>query len=55
MKALRKAWHAIAGHKNVNVNLAGSSWVAWCECGYQFHVRHFQMGTLGSPGDAAQP
>jgi hypothetical protein len=50
MKALRKAWHAIAGHKNVNVEVSGQDWSAWCDCGYHFHVRHFTMSKIGSPG-----
>jgi hypothetical protein len=47
MKALRRAWHGVAGHKDVNVELSGTNWSAWCVCGYRFHVRHFTMGTLG--------
>ena len=53
MKALHRAWHAVAGHKNVNVELSGEHWAAWCDCGFSFHVRHYTMANIGSPGMAS--
>ena len=48
MKALHRAWHAVAGHTNINVEISGEHWLAWCDCGFRFHVRHFTMASIGS-------
>lgn len=49
MQVLHRVWHAIAGHKNMNVEIAGTEWSASCDCGYRFHVRHFTMSKIGAP------
>jgi hypothetical protein len=48
VKALHRAWHAIAGHKNIDVEVTGEHWTAICDCGFSFHVQHFTMANIGS-------
>jgi hypothetical protein len=49
MRALRRLWHALFGHKDVRVDLTQEPWSANCDCGYRLHVREFTLGKIGGP------
>jgi hypothetical protein len=47
MRALRRLGHAVFGHRSVRVDLAGVSWTATCDCGFEFRVTEFSLGKIG--------
>ncbi len=49
MRSPHRIWHALFGHKNLYVDLAGEHWTASCDCGFQFRVREFTMSKIGAP------
>ena len=48
MKPLQRCWHALFGHKDVNVDLTKEPWTATCTCGFSVHVREFSLGRIGA-------